>query len=177
MTRDEYNNNPNLCLNCNQPILCDNNHKPSEIKRKKFCNKSCAASYNNKQRQKKSYFCQSCGILIGQGYDQFSRRKYCDKCNPNKKDWKEITYKDIKEKRVYQANSRIRDLARSQYLKTHLNPCCEICGYNKHIEIHHIKSISSFSDDATIAEINDEKNLIGLCPNHHWEIENGFLNI
>ena len=34
-----------------------------------------------------------------------------------------------------------------------------------------------FDDNNTIAEINDISNLIGLCPNHHWEYDNGLLDL
>lgn len=54
---------------------------------------------------------------------------------------------------------------------------CAICGYDKHIEIAHIKSVASFDESATIGEINAIGNLIALCPNHHWEYDNGLLNI
>ena len=53
---------------------------------------------------------------------------------------------------------------------------CVICGYDKHIEIAHIKSVSEFSDDALVSEINDINNLVALCPNHHWEFDNGILS-
>ena len=29
----------------------------------------------------------------------------------------------------------------------------------------------------TIEEINNINNLIGLCPNHHWEYDNGLLEL
>ena len=54
---------------------------------------------------------------------------------------------------------------------------CAICGYDKHIEVAHIKAVSEFDDNATIGEINAITNLIGLCPNHHWEYDNGLLNL
>lgn len=57
-------------------------------------------------------------------------------------------------------------------------PCkCAICGYDKHIEIAHIKAVSEFDDSVTIAEINSIDNLIALCPNHHWEYDNGILTL
>ena len=54
---------------------------------------------------------------------------------------------------------------------------CAICGYDKHIEIAHIKSVASFDEYATIGEINSADNLIALCPNHHWEYDNGLLSL
>ena len=44
----EYELNPNKCLNCGKPF----SYKERD---KTFCNKSCAASYNNKQRTKEVY--------------------------------------------------------------------------------------------------------------------------
>lgn len=41
----------------------------------------------------------------------------------------------------------------------------------------HIKAVSEFSDDTLISEINDINNLVGLCPNHHWEYDHGLLNL
>ena len=177
MTREEYNLNPNLCENCGQPILCPEGKTLSDIKRKRFCNHSCASTFTNKLRAKKPYYCNDCGKIIGYGYEQFHRRKYCNECNPNHVNWNEITYGEAKEKRSYQVNSRIRELARTIYLKNHPDLKCEICGYNKHVEIHHIRGISTFPDDTPVAEINNLNNLIGLCPNHHWEVENGLIQL
>lgn len=47
---DEYNKNPNLCLNCNSPIIAPYNKKLRETKIKKFCCKSCVAKYNKSDR-------------------------------------------------------------------------------------------------------------------------------
>lgn len=75
------------------------------------------------------------------------------------------------------ARSSIRKLAKEIYMEHNEHPKCEICGYDKHIEVAHIKAVSEFDDDATIREINSIDNLIGLCPNHHWEYDNGILEI
>lgn len=45
---NEYNQNPHYCKQCNKPILCTDSSKLSQVKKKIFCNSSCAASYNNK---------------------------------------------------------------------------------------------------------------------------------
>lgn len=54
---------------------------------------------------------------------------------------------------------------------------CAICGYDKHIEIAHIKAVSEFDDSALLTEINNPDNLIALCPNHHWEFDNNLLKL
>ena len=55
--------------------------------------------------------------------------------------------------------------------------CCKICGHTKHYEVAHIKAVADFDDNILVNEINSEDNLIALCPNHHWEYDNGLLNI
>lgn len=32
-----------------------------------------------------------------------------------------------------------------------------------------------FSSESLMIEINDPKNLIVLCPTHHWEFDHGYL--
>jgi len=52
-----------------------------------------------------------------------------------------------------------------------------VCGYSNHVEVCHIKSVSDFDGDELMRNINSIDNLIGLCPNHHWEFDNGKINI
>lgn len=75
------------------------------------------------------------------------------------------------------ARSYIRKDAAIVYEKENGDMCCVLCGYDKHIEICHIKSVSSFGDNAMICEINHVDNLVALCPNHHWEFDNGLISL
>lgn len=75
------------------------------------------------------------------------------------------------------ARSAIQKNARSIFFENNPNAICAICGYDKHIEVAHIKAVSEFNDDTPIKDINSINNLIGLCPNHHWEYDNGILKI
>ena len=52
---------------------------------------------------------------------------------------------------------------------------CGECGYSLTVEVCHIRSISSFPDDAKLSEINTPENLVLLCPNHHWLRDNDSL--
>lgn len=54
---------------------------------------------------------------------------------------------------------------------------CAICGYNKHIEISHKKAISDFDLDTQVSVVNSKENIWPLCPNHHWEFDNGLLEV
>lgn len=155
----------NICMHCGK-----------ETQNKKFCSRSCSASYNNKLRDKKKFFCQKCGKLIGEG-EKFNRRKYCDECNPNYIDWTKITLKEIKEKRKYQPHVRIRELAKKAITNQKRFDKCANCGYDKHVEICHVKPINAFDESSTVAEINSLDNLVGLCPNCHWEFDNNKISL
>ncbi len=141
----------------------------------KFCGRSCAAKVNNKVPKRKrvssSYTCGGCGAEIGYS------RKYCpaEECQPNYVDWSRVTLREAQGKRRYQRNSRIRDLARKQYLRSSGPKACVVCGYDVHFDVCHIRGISDFPELATVAEINDLRNLVALCKNHHWELDQGIL--
>lgn len=177
ITKEEYNKNPNICLECGNPIFCNQNELVSQIRVKKFCNQSCAATYNNKNRKSKDvYKCTKCGEVIGVG-KRFQKRLFCDSCNPNNTDWSKVTLSDVRAKRKYQPYSRIRGLAKKDYDKSSKPKHCMNCGYKKHYEICHIKAISDFDENTPISTINDLKNLMALCPNCHWEYDNHLLKL
>lgn len=46
---------------------------------------------------------------------------------------------------------------------------CAICGYDKHVDIHHIEPVYSGGTD-------ELENLIPLCPNHHREADAGEID-
>lgn len=54
---------------------------------------------------------------------------------------------------------------------------CQNCQYDRHIEVCHIKPISEFPEDTLIDDINTPDNILILCPNCHWEFDNGELCI
>ena len=139
----------------------------------KFCNKSCAATYNNKKHPKRYLEgkCVVCGSPIKK------RNKYCDSCNPFILDYSTITLGDVKAKRKYQPYSRIRDLSRRLYTRSGRPLKCVICGYENFVDICHKKAINSFSDSTAISTINHKDNLVALCPNHHKEFDNGLITL
>lgn len=55
--------------------------------------------------------------------------------------------------------------------------CCVVCGFDVSVDLCHIKPIHSFSEDALVAEVNSEENLIYLCPNHHRMLDRGLLEL
>lgn len=156
------------CLNCGKKFEKENyqiKNSPNN-----YCSRSCAAIRTNKlmPKRKKTKKCEHCNEFI------LSNRKKCKKCiknNPKKLENK--TLKDCIYSKHHRSSafSLIRSMARS-VAKQNGWKSCNKCGYDKHIEIAHIKPISSFSDNTLISTINNITNLIPLCPNCHWEHDN-----
>lgn len=153
-----YYENPNTCLLCSEIIHVGNSQKVCEVRKKKFCNKSCAAKYNNHKKPKRIK-------------KTIPKNKKNNLTNKTKKELFE------KCKNYFSARSTITKNARYIYKKNVKNPKCIVCGYDKHIHVAHIIAVMSFSDDDLISEINSVENLTALCPNHHWEYDNNLLNI
>lgn len=152
----------NICAHCGK-----------ETKNPKYCSKSCSAIESNTRfpkRTKITRYCKVCGKILDP-YLVTNRAYLCPAHNMNVVDWSKVTYASITAKRSYQIHSRIRDLARSNLKRLKMLDKCQICGYTKHVEVHHKKAINSFPPTAFISEINSLDNLMVLCPNCHWEYD------
>ena len=154
-----------FCINCNK-----------ETNNPKFCNRSCAATYNNKhyiKRTAKINLCKSCGSPT------ILRRKYCSKCNSISR----LDYTLDQATKVYRKHHRsalfnlVRSRAKPVMNQNNILKICYNCGYNKHVEVCHIISLFTFPLTAKLSEVNHIKNLVYLCPNCHWEFDNGLINI
>ncbi len=147
-----------ICLTCKK-----------ETKNKKFCSNSCAATFNNTlhPRREKQGACSACGKIIK------TNRKFCRPCYELKHPlWKKTEEMKNKSKNIRVTARRTALLVK----KAGVNQTCVVCGYNKHIEVCHIKPVSEFGADATFSEINALDNLVLLCPNCHWEFDHALID-
>ena len=154
---DNYNKNPNYCKYCNKKIEAGNT-KISEVRRKSFCNHTCAAIFSNMGRKKEKII----KVRIKKGTSLNSFNFLIGK-----------TKKEVfeKHKNWQSARTSIRRLAGYIFNSSNKPKKCN-CGYDKHYEICHIKAVSSFTENCLMEEINHIDNLIALCPNCHWEFDN-----
>ncbi len=153
----------NHCLSCGQQTL-----------NPKYCSRRCAAIANNQakpKRLRRRYFCQVCGSEAGH------RRKFCERHSARSKPTAHTTLAEIRQRARYQANARIRQMARRAYRDLALPLACCVCGYATHVEICHKHSIAEFPDLTLVAEVNARDNLVCSCPNHHWEFDHGLLSL
>jgi hypothetical protein len=162
--------------NCNN-IITRTSHQLSKTK-KHFCSQSCAAIYNNKHNPKRKLTkqCKNCNNLIKSSFT------YCSLCVKqgyhlrSKGFIEEKTLAEYQNKKLGSNNYRsIRDHARK--ITSNKLQLCYICGYKKHVETCHIKDIHKFSPNTKIKKINHPSNLILLCRNHHWELDNEYFCI
>jgi hypothetical protein len=161
------------CLSCNKETI-----------NPKFCSKSCAAKYNNRvsPKRKTKKLCIVCNSSV-KSYRHSRCEKHHQEYMETRFDFiKELSLKDYWNKKSLQKlhisskNAHIRLLARSNF-KDLVNKSCASCGYNKHVELCHIKALSSFNENSKIKEINSYTNLIQLCPNCHWEFDKGLIDL
>lgn len=159
----------------------------------RFCSKSCCAKITNKEKPIRSKRrCKICG--------EYSKRvssegkSKCDKCKhfrtklvrlPNGtirpvvinelRTYIDNLTKDEASSNDTQRHRRIRSNARHKANQLGILKSCYICGYTHYVECCHKKPIKSFPGTSRVSEINSDQNLIGLCPNHHWEFDHGLL--
>lgn len=156
------------CLKCGTTFL----KKVSEIRNSPnhFCSRSCSTSYNNTVAAKRAGAgrCKQCDTSISTKY------VYCIDCRGSRllanKTIAEVICRSNKASRY----CRIREHARKLY--QHITTC-EVCSYEKHVEICHIKPLSSYDMTALVSEVNDRNNIAVLCPNCHWELDNSLLHL
>lgn len=155
--RKKYEESPNLCKHCKNVIPWEKRH--SNV----FCSQTCAAFYNNSQRDKNIILnkCLNCDIEIIDLKNK--NRKYC--CNKCQQDYqykeKLKLWKDNKVKIDSEMTTVIR-----KYLFEKYDSKCAKCGWNEKniktglcpLEVDHIDGNH---------KNNLEENLILLCPNCH----------
>jgi hypothetical protein len=54
---------------------------------------------------------------------------------------------------------------------------CYICGYEKHVDVCHVKAVSDFPDTALVLEISALDNLVVLCKLHHKEFDERLIDL
>jgi hypothetical protein len=157
-------------LNCLKEIPENKNYK-----RGIYCSRSCAATVNNAKRPKRKRLrqCKFCPNFAKSGWT------YCEECVKDKKYIKNpvnssrtiesmlFNKKDANKYNFIRSHARKQTKSREQK--------CAYCGYSKHVECCHIIDIGNFALTATLGEVNNDNNLILLCPNHHWEFDKKLL--
>ena len=167
-----YYANPSVCLECGRVIMIGENEQPGIVRRKRFCNHSCAATYTNGHKPRKHTLDCGCGWL------KSHKSGKCMKCVV-RENLSTAESRMISEL-ISKGNARVKFAAirtwASRAMKFWKVPKqCVKCGFDIVIEVHHWKSLSSFPTTTLIGVANSRENLDYLCPNHHAMAEKGLL--
>lgn len=146
--------------------------------------------YRNKEKGYRHSTCKKC-----KSENKYTNKKDICNCGKEKDYRSKICYDCRIGKRISEANYQLSTLEDKTYVNHKYSKysyvryysrkigielgfkCCKICGYDKHFEVCHIKPVASFPKDTLITVVNDISNLIPLCPNCHWELDNGILKL
>lgn len=150
-----------------------------ETNNPKFCSRSCSASYTNskspKRKLKRTCVRDGCKDVVRNHRSTLCENHYVEYASLiNTSEMRIIDYINkgsLKNLHRSSAYVHIRSLAR-YHNKELLSLPCANCGYDKHVELCHIKPISKFDIYEKIKNVNSRDNLIQLCPNCHWEFDN-----
>lgn len=136
-----------------------------------FCNKSCAAAFNNrlypKRERREMVVCEKCGGKKAR------ESVLCGDCRKRERsvERSQLTISGIMSQydRWQRSNAyrRIGKYARHYNAKP---DACTNCGWPHSLVWHHIVPVSRFPDTATVGEINAPDNLMCLCGNCHGYI-------
>src|SRR5262245_8614732 len=170
-----YYKNPNRCLQCDSVIEVKDGTKVTKARAKKFCDSSCAGSYNNKMFRKRhmTNHC-ACGALVPSG-----RKYYSEICRK--------AVHQLRPKFQTKANTSLyviswRQRAKLRAIK-YKGGRCQICGYDKCVRALTFHHLDPSHKDFTIGGISKSWNTIQselnkcvlLCANCHAEVHAGLL--
>lgn len=161
-----------------EPMICNHCSQQFEKKRynQKYCSKECQHQYATTTWCRANMKTCVCGTKIKHTSEK------CKSCQTGHTQVQKKTLGDCKQmlsvkgKHSSWAMAHLRGYNRS-WNKELLSFGCQVCGYKKHVELAHIKPVSSFEDEVLLTTINDPNNLLVLCPNHHWEFDNHCLEL
>jgi hypothetical protein len=149
--------------------------KVAEARSKKFCDRSCAGSYNNKLFRKRhmTNHCV-CGAPVP------SNRKYCSEIC-----WKAVLQLRLKAKTKANTSQHVVSWRQRTKLRAlrYKGGCCQICGYDKCVRalsFHHLDAshkdfgIGGKSKSWNTIQSELDKCIL-LCANCHAEVHAGSL--
>lgn len=156
-------------------IVCETKFEAFSWTKTKCCSRKCADTIAKPKKE-----CPECKRPGCANKVNYYRNALCEPCKKEGRssygqfDYKlpgELTKREAIKRKGANRYDLIRQWSRKKILDSNIELKCEECGYDKHVEVAHIKSISSFPEDSMISEINSLDNLKLLCPNCHWEFD------
>lgn len=177
---NRYEENPSYCKECGQKIEInfEKGITPFSASKRSFCSRSCSAKWNNEKipkrvKDKTKTICPCCN----------GEKSYCAaiclKCKKRKN--LEVAWGNRLGDYILNSASRAKYNSVRRWANVYMHEYddrekkCEICGYDKVVQVAHKKPIWKFSEDDLMREVNAKDNLMWMCPNHHVEFDKGIV--
>jgi predicted restriction endonuclease len=155
---------------------CDECFNGKVSKNRKYCSPKCSnksqsissGSYRNGNRYNECPRCEG---------EKYKKSDLCQSCRKIKNQ-KEALSKSISAYRndnSLRPNSKIRKWGRKVLKRSDRKEECQVCGFDKIVEVSHLKPICEFSDHDLMSDVNNLENLRYLCPNHHRMFDEGLI--
>lgn len=165
-------------------LECLKEFESNKTENRKFCSRNCSGKYiiRTIPSRKIERVCTKCDKKVKSHRHSLCNEHHVEYMETRFDYVKELTLEDYWSKKSLQnlhassKNAHIRVLCRS-WLKHLTKLPCHNCGYDKHVELCHIKAIKEFAPQSKLKEVNSEDNVIQLCPNCHWEFDKGLLKL
>ena len=145
-----------------------------------FCDQSCSAKHmhaSGSYRGKPPARCRKCGAELPKGS---TSRMSCAACKRPTLATTLRTLGDVRNALGVKGRHRswlhAEVRGHNRTYNAALRTRCQVCGYDKHVELAHRRAINTFPDDTLLTEVNAPENNFVLCRNHHWEFDNGLLS-
>ncbi|KKN22309.1 hypothetical protein LCGC14_0916410 [marine sediment metagenome] len=175
----EYHQEPNYCGHCGEAIEVKEGQKICEVRKKRFCTRSCAQRHNNKHRHlhREKKECATCAADMTNLLSKEKSRAHCPDCQGNFYAQKtKVRHKKVGKKQKRDSNFKEVGWHARYTLDSAGRPKqCTNCGYDVYVEAAHIKPVRNFTPTTTLSTINKLSNLAYLCKNCHWEYDHGHL--
>ena len=176
--RDTYDASPKICSTCHSPIPLKENQRPSQLRNRRYCSRSCAAKWNNHlhPKRRKTRRCRICRIPV------LRTRWYCSNdCKTIARSNRPEQPKSISSG-AYVVTWRQRTKQRAI---TYMGGKCVVCGYDRcprALTFHHLEPsnkdfvISSVTRAWDKIKIELDKCVL-LCANCHAEVHDGLITL
>lgn len=164
---DAYMANPNKCKTCEKPILSVPSGLLWQLRERKFCDKSCAAVFNNRAKPKRQRIVpdRKCAIcktpFEREEGPSFYTRTFCKSCGASRE-----TLEGMRPVASFRHDT-IRYKARRVLERAGVPKACARCGFDFSVECSHKRAVKTFPPETPLSEVNALSNLEWLCPNCH----------
>jgi hypothetical protein len=163
------------CKACEKLLERKPHESPKHLTDRQFCNRSCAAKYNNTGRisplRNPDRVCR-CG---GRKDHRASSCRGCKHISTLSQVMRKPLNALVREGDTRTKYNEVRHWARRAMELWGVEKKCSICDFDIVVEVCHVRALRYFATSDLISMVNARENLAYLCPNHHAMFDKGLV--